>query len=377
MKTVVVLGAGMVGNAIARDLYGQYLVTSVDSDAERLIPLKTHYPIQTLQADLSDPKQIQGIVRSADLVIGALPGHMGFESLKTVIASGKNTVDISFFSEDPFDLDAAAKRKNVTAIVDCGVAPGMSNMILGYHQTSMAVESFECFVGGLPFARNWPYQYKAPFSPIDVLEEYTRPARIVVNGNVVTRPALSEPELVEFGGIGTLEAFNTDGLRTLLKTMSVPDMKEKTLRYPGHIELIRVLRETGFLDKHPVEIDGVQIRPLDLTTRLLFPKWKLGENEPEFTAMKITLRGRKNDRYTEIVYRLFDQSDLVARISSMARTTGYTCTAVARLVLEGRWNRKGIVPPEWIGAVPDCFEGVMAELKGKNIRITVEEPATG
>ncbi len=376
MKTVVVLGAGMVGSAAARDLCGQYDVTTADADAERLALLRAHHPIRTLQADLSDPKRIQDIVRNADLVIGGLPGHMGFGALQQVISCGKNIVDISFFSEDPFELDAIAKKENATAVVDCGVAPGLSNMVLGYLGASMAVKSFECFVGGLPFERLMPYQYKAPFSPIDVLEEYTRPARIVANGNVVTKPALSEPEFVEFDGIGTLEAFNTDGLRTLLKTTPIPDMKEKTLRYPGHIELIRILRETGFLDKHFVEIDGKRIRPLDLTTRLLFPKWKLKENEPEFTAMKITVRGSENGKNKEIVYRLFDQWDPVTKISSMARTTGYTCTAVARLVLEGHWKRKGIVPPEWIGAVPDCFKYVVAELKKRNIHVTVEDRVT-
>ena len=144
------------------------------------------------------------------------------------------------------------RQRGVTAVVDCGVAPGLSNMMLGYHASQGAVSSYRCLVGGLPVKRTWPWQYKAPFSPVDVLEEYTRPARLVEGGCIVTRPALSEPELVDLDPVGTLEAFNTDGLRSLLVTMrQVPDMVEKTLRYPGHIDYIRVLRESGFLGTEP------------------------------------------------------------------------------------------------------------------------------
>lgn len=156
---------------------------------------------------------------------------MGFCTLKTVIECGKDIVDISFFPEDPFKLDQLAKEKKVTAVVDCGVAPGCSNLILGYMASILdVIESFSCYVGGLPRIRTWPYEYKTPFSPSDVIEEYNRPARLVDNGKVVTQPALSEVELIDLPGVGTLEAFNTDGLRTLIRTMKVPCMKEKTMR---------------------------------------------------------------------------------------------------------------------------------------------------
>ena len=272
----------------------------------------------------------------------------------------------------PFALDELAKEHDVTAIVDCGVAPGMSNIILGYHNEKMNVEHFECYVGGLPVVRTLPYEYKAPFSPIDVIAEYTRPARIMENGELVVRPALSEVELLEFEGIGTLEAFNTDGLRTLLKTMPVPNMKEKTMRYPGHARFMNALRDTGFFDENSMEVNGTSVRPIDVTAKLLFPKWKLAKDEEEFTVMRVLIEGKENDKDKKYSYSLFDIFERNSGTSSMARTTGYTCTAVARLVLENQFTMKGICPPEYIGAAEGCFELIMKHFEKRNIDYRVD-----
>ncbi len=368
-KRVVVLGAGMVGSAIAADLCREYQVTAVDADAGRLDRLAGAHPLTVRVADLSDPQRVRSLVAGADLVIGAVPGFMGFQTLRAVLEAGVNVVDISFFGQDPFELDALARAQGVTAVVDAGVAPGLSNMVLGYEATQMSVASFRCLVGGLPARRDWPWQYKAPFSPLDVLEEYTRPARLVEHGALVVKPALSDPELVDIEPVGTLEAFNTDGLRTLLRTMHVPDMVEKTLRYPGHIEYVRVLRESGFLGIEPVQVGEVAVRPIDLTAALLFPLWRLAPGEPEFTVMEITVRGTAQGRPRTVVYRLFDRTDEQTGMSSMARTTGYTCTAIARLVLEGRFARAGICPPEFVAAHEGCFERVVADLRARGVML--------
>jgi saccharopine dehydrogenase-like NADP-dependent oxidoreductase len=375
MKKVVVLGTGMVGSAIAIDLSRQYDVTAADFNENALAPLKKKFQIKTIVTDLSKRAVLQKLVAPYDLVVGAVPGFMGFETVKTVIERGKNIVDISFFVEDPFALDRLAKSHGVTAVVDCGIAPGMCNLLLGYHHARMKVETYECLVGGLPVRRSWPYQYKAPFSPIDVIEEYTRPARYVENGKLVTKAALSEPEHIDFDGIGTLEAFNTDGLRTLLKTMQIPNMREKTLRYPGHIEYMRVLRETGFFSKEPLTFKTISITPLEVTARLLFPHWKLDSDEPEFTIMRVSVKGTDNNKKQNkaYVYELLDRFDEKTKTSSMARTTGYTCAAVATLVLEGAFTQKGIVPPEYIGANEECFRAVLAYQQERNIRYREKE----
>ncbi|MDQ6755724.1 MAG: saccharopine dehydrogenase NADP-binding domain-containing protein, partial [Bacteroidota bacterium] len=234
MLKIAVLGAGMVGSAIAIDLSTAFEVTSIDISEASLQKLQNkNSKIKILKSDLSDHENYRQLLQPFDLVVCAVPGFMGYKTLAAVIKAKKNVVDISFFPENAFELDALAKENNITAIVDCGVAPGMSNLILGYHNERMKIESFECMVGGLPKEKIKPFEYKAPFSPIDVIQEYTRPSRFIENGKQVIKPALTDNELINFETVGTLECFNTDGLRSLLFTMPhIPNMKEKTLRYP-------------------------------------------------------------------------------------------------------------------------------------------------
>jgi lysine 6-dehydrogenase len=366
VKKVIVLGAGMVGGTIAVDLAYNLDVTSVDIDIHKLSKMKNK-KIKTIQCDISNKKRLLNLINDYDLVIGAVPSFMGFKTLKTVIESGKDVVDISFFNEDPFSLDSLAKEKNVTAIVDCGVAPGLSSIILGYHAKRMEVDLFKCFIGGLPYKKTMPFQYKAPFSPADVIEEYMRPARLRENGLEVIKEALSDPEFINVENVGTLEAFNTDGLRTLLRTMKIPTMIEKTLRYPGHREAILVLKQTGFLNQNFIEVDGNKIKPIDLSAKLLFPFWKLEENEPEFTYMQLYIRGKEMGVVKEYVYRMFDSFDDKTKLTSMARTTGYTCNAVADLVLSGQYKRKGISPPEFIGEDENCFREIQTYLAARKV----------
>ncbi|MFM8348192.1 MAG: saccharopine dehydrogenase family protein [Bacteroidota bacterium] len=367
MKKIIVLGAGLVGKVMAIDLASDHDVTSADMSEAALAAVSAH-GVKTVKADLQDTVALKKLIEPFDLVVGAVPGFMGYKTVQVVIEAGKNMADISFFPEDAFGLDELAKKHNVTIVTDCGVAPGMSNIIFGHHHRTMKVEQYECLVGGLPVERTWPYEYKAVFSPIDVIEEYTRPARFVVNGAVVTREALSDTELVRFDGIGTLESWNSDGLRTLIHTMpDVPNMIEKTLRYPGCMEYIRVLRETGFFSADPVEVNGHAVRPIDVTAKLLFPLWKLKPGEEEFTIMRIRIAGTENGKHVQHEYQLLDRTDKTTGTLSMARTTGYTCTAVANLMLEGNFSRKGICPPEYVGADGDNFSRVRNYLAARGV----------
>ncbi len=372
MKNIVVLGAGRVGSAIAIDLSKTYGVTSVDYSEKALNILKK-FPIQTRQTDLSKAENVKKSVEDCDLVISAVPGFMGYEILKAVIEAGKDVVDIAFFPENPFELDELAKKHGVTAVVDAGVAPGMGNIILGYHNAQMKVERYECLVGGLPVVREWPYEYKAVFSPIDVIEEYIRPARYVQNGKLVVREALSDAELVHFDGIGTLESWNSDGLRTLVDTMKIPDMIEKTLRYPGAIEYLRVLRDTGFFSYDEVEVNGQKIRPIDLTAKLLFPKWQLKEGEEDYTVMRIVVEGIEDGKPVKYRYDLLDRYDRETKTISMARTTGYTCTAVANLLLKGMYHKPGINPPEYVGEKEENFLFIKKYLAERKVHYHINE----
>lgn len=367
--TIAVLGAGMVGRAIALDLARQYTVTAFDRDGFNLESLKKENPaIQTAGIDLLLFDEYVHFLSSFDIVVTAVPGFMGYRTLKAVIEAGKNVVDISFFPEDALQLQKLAEEKKVTVITDCGVAPGMSNFIIGRCNEEMKINSFACYVGGLPEERKPPFQYKAPFSPVDVIQEYIRPARLVENGSIVTKPALSDRELMHFEEIGELEAFNTDGLRSLVFTMkNIPDMKEKTLRYPGHLDLVLALKQSGFFETTPVRIDDTEIIPLEFTSKMLVNEWKLDPGEEEFTVMKVIVQGEKNDKPVTIEYNLLDRYDKATKTSSMARTTGYTCAAAVNLIAKAMFDEKGIFPPELVGRKKSCFDFVINYLKERNV----------
>jgi len=349
MQKITVLGAGRVGSAISKDLSKDYEVKSCDMSRKNLQLLES-YGIETQICDFTQLSDIDNVVKDADIVVSAVPGFLGFEILKRIIENKKKVVDIAFFAEDPFLLDNLAKENGVTVVVDSGVAPGMGNIILGHHHANMKVDSYECLVGGLPMVRTWPYEYKAVFSPIDVIEEYIRPARYVQNSQLIEKEALSDTELLEFDGVGTLESWNSDGLRSLIKTMpDIPNMIEKTLRYPGNVEYLKVLRASGFFSYDEIEVKGHKIRPIDLTSKLLFPLWQLKKGEEDFTIMRIIVEGEENGEKQFYRYDLFDKYNHETELISMARTTGYTCTAVVNLLLKEKFTRKGICPPEYVG----------------------------
>jgi lysine 6-dehydrogenase len=367
--TIAVLGAGMVGRAIALDLAKDYKVSAFDLNKDNLLLLKDRNPgIETAAADLSNYSLYKELLSPFDLVVTAVPGLIGFHTLEAVINAGKNVVDISFFPENVLQLDTLAKDRNVTVITDCGVAPGMSNFIIGRYNEEMKISSFECYVGGLPKERKPPFQYKAPFSPVDVIQEYIRPARMVEAGTIVIKDALSDREIISFPELGNLEAFNTDGLRSLTETMAhIPDMKEKTLRYPGHIDLIIALKQAGFFNTDPLRINDTDITPLEFTSRLLVNEWKLGPEEEEFTVMKVIMKGVKNGRPASVEYNLLDRYDKASKLSSMARTTGYTCTAAVNLILKRLFREKGVFPPELIGKDKKCFDFLLEYLAQRKV----------
>lgn len=370
MSKIIVLGAGMVGSAIAIDLAKKHQVTLSDISLDTLNTVKNKgAELSIVRVDVTDSSELQKTITPFDLVICAVPGFLGFNTLKNIIEAGKNVVDISFFPENSFDLAQLAREKNVTAIVDCGVAPGMDNIILGYYNEKLKLSHFECLVGGLPQIKKWPFCYKAPFSPIDVIEEYTRPARYVENGKTIVREPLTDCEYVSFDKVGTLESFNTDGLRSIIYTMPhIPNMKEKTLRYPGHVEYIKVLKESGFFNTEKLDINGIEISPLDFTSKILMNEWKLNPSEKEFTVMRISLKGENSEGKTEeVIYNLYDEYSEETQTSSMARTTGYTAAAAANMFLEGLFTEKGVFPPELIGKHKVCFDYFLNYLAARDI----------
>lgn len=370
MSKIIVLGAGMVGSAMAIDLAKNHNVTIADCNKKALYnALKKCGDLNSIILDVVNGQNLKKAIQPFDIVVCAVPGFLGFATLKNIIEAGKDVVDISFFPEDALTLNALAIKHNVTAIVDCGVAPGFGNLVLGYYNEKLALTDFECLVGGLPKVKKWPFNYKAPFSPVDVIEEYTRPARYIENGHLVIKDALSDCELVHFDTVGTLESFNSDGLRSIIQTMQhIKNMKEKTLRYPGHVAYIKVLKESGFFSEEKITVQGKKIVPLAITSAILFNEWKLNSTDEELTVMRITLKGfTKNNKPTTVVYNLFDEYCNATNTSSMARTTGYTATAATQLIINKLFTEKGVFPPELVGKHKHCFNFIEAYLKERNV----------
>ncbi|MBL4771191.1 MAG: saccharopine dehydrogenase NADP-binding domain-containing protein [Planctomycetes bacterium] len=376
-KKAVVLGAGMVGTLMAKDLAsgGEFKVTLADRSEAALAKAKAYLgpdvPIETATCDLSDPAALKTLAESADVVLGALSSHLGYSALQTLAQVGTPYCDISFMAENAMDWNDLAREHGTVCVVDCGVAPGMSNLLTGAGVSMLdRADEVEIYVGGLPKNRTWPFEYKAGFAPSDVIEEYTRPSRIVEHGQVVVREALTEPELMEFDGIGTLEAFNTDGLRSLIETLDVPHMKEKTLRYPGHIELMRVFRATGLFQKETIEVDGQQVSPLALTQALLFPKWTFEEGEEDLTVMRIIVRGEENGKPKTYRWDLYEPYSKEERATSMSRTTALPCTIMARMLVDGTFKQPGVHPPELLGSNKVIVDRMLGELAERGITYT-------
>lgn len=374
---ITVLGAGLVGGPMALDLAKDgYQIILVDNNAERLAQFSHVGNIKPVQLNLLEAESVKDAIKDADFVLSAVPGFMGFQTLKTIIEAGKNVVDIAFFPENLFDLNDLAVEKGVIAISDMGVAPGMSNMLTGYVDSIMdQTEKVVIYVGGLPKVRTWPFEYKAVFSPVDVIEEYTRPARYVDHGELVVKEPLTDPEYLNFPEVGTLEAFNSDGLRSIIDTIKAPFMIEKTLRYPGHIDKIKVLKEAGFFSDVPMMLKDVEIRPIDFTTKILLPNWKLNKNEEDFTIMRVIVEGYKDQKHLKYQYDLYDVYSHETGVHSMARTTGYAATVALRMLINNLYKRKGVSAPEQVGQCQGCLSFMLMGLRerGVNYRETITE----
>jgi len=382
MTRVTVLGAGLVGSLIARTLAddGRFEVLICDRSEDALGAFAGLPRVAAARLDFARGASIAAAVASADVVVGAVPGFLGHAMLRTVIEAGRPVADISFAPEDPLALDGLAKEKGVPAIVDCGVSPGLSNLACGRAAGRLdVVDSIVISVGGLPFRRVPPWEYRIVFSATDVIEEYTRPARLVEDGRIVTKPALSEVTRFDLPGVGTLEAFLTDGLRTVLSTVKARNLREQTLRWPGHAEKMRLLRDSGFLGNIPIEAGGTRVAPRAVAEALLFSMWKRPEGEEEFTVLRVETRGSRAGRPVRLVHDLFDRTDVRTGATSMARTTGFPCVIAALLLASGAFREAGVFPLELLGGRPDLFAAFVEGLAARGVAFseTEEDPWQG
>ena len=363
---IAVIGTGMVGRLIAVELSKNHQVYAIDNNSENLNLLSKYNPkIITKEIDILKQDFLADL--NADLIVNCVPGFMGFDTSKKILKE-KTCVDISFMPEDCYELEDYANKAKTALYPDAGVAPGLSNIIVGNLISNYDIDEIKIMVGGLPKEKNPPWNYKAPFSPIDVIEEYTRPARIKENGQTKTVKALTGKIDFEVEEIGKLEAFLTDGLRTLLDselTSDIPTLLEYTIRYPGHSSMISELIDSGKLENTTISHNGKIVNQRDITTKKLFKEWKLADVDKEFTLLIITAKTMDSKEVSCVVYDEWKNG-----WSSMSRTTGLTACAIVNLILEKGIKNRGIIPPEQLGSNQDYFNYIINYLKEKEISIS-------
>lgn len=370
MKAVQI-GAGLVGSIIADDMSRFFDVTLADLSQSALLAATVGNPeIKTAICSCIDEAALSEIIKDADIVTAGVPGKFGKKMMETVIRSGKNMSDISFMPEDFEELDGLAKEYGVTVVPDMGVAPGMSNFLVGRGAALLdEVENAVIYVGGIPHKPVPPFNYQITWSAADVIEEYTRPARYVRDYKPTVCEAMGKLYEKEFPKAGSLETFITDGLRSLVKNIKAKNMEERTMRWPGHVAQMRLLSEMGLFDEGKRLLGGVEVVPRDIACDLLFPMWKMEpeKGDRDLTIMQVEVSGYKGRDFVTYTWDLWDIFDEKTWRNSMGRCTGFTCSIIAQAIVKGLIKEKGVIAPEKLAASNELYDFVMAEQRSRGI----------
>lgn len=374
---VLIIGCGNIGSVSAQDLVKSVPSTEIvvaDKNEKRAKDVAEKIEKDNVSwtgLDTSNHGELVNTLKGFDLAMGFLPGKLGYGLCKACIDAGKDLVDVSYMAENPMTLNASAAKAGVTIVPDCGLAPGISNVLVGHAVGKLdEVKAVHVMVGGLPEKPVPPLGYTITWSPESLIDEYTRKVVIVKKGRKVEIEALSGVEAITFPKVGELEAFYTDGLRTLLYTMeNVEEMWEKTLRYLGHAEKIKAFQTLGFFDEKKINVEGVNVSPRKLTVKLIGEKlWK--PEVKDIVVLKVEVVGVENGKKTSYSYHLLDNYDKKQGITAMARTTAYPASIVAQLMLKKAVKEKGVVPPEKIGMDKKLFSQFSDGLRKRGIKVS-------
>jgi lysine 6-dehydrogenase len=369
MKAIV-MGSGKIGSVMARDFAesvegSEVVLADMRGERAKIAASKVE-GASWVALNTSDSQELMKVFRGFDLVLGALPGDYGYRVLKAAVEAEVNVVDVSFTPENPLELDGVARGAGITIIPDCGVAPGLSSILVGYAASKLDhAREAHIMVGGIPETPVPPLGYTITWSAEGLIDEYVRDVRIVDDSRVVKVPALSGLEEIEFPGVGRLEAFYTDGLRTLVQSLpGVKSMWEKTLRYPGHVEKVKLLRELGFFDDEPVIVEGERVPPRLMTARILERSLRKPD-VGDLLAMTVEVGGEE----AGYKYYILDRFDREKGVTAMARTTAYTASIVAGMLAEGTIDERGVVPPERLGMNEAITRGLLSELMARGVKV--------
>jgi lysine 6-dehydrogenase len=375
---MLVLGAGLQGCACAYDLLQHDDVTEVrlaDIHLGHLPDFLAPYSGPRLiptPLDVRDRDAVTGAMRDCDAVMSAIPYYFNYEIARSAVDAGIHCCDLGGNTEIVFkqkQLDAAAKQKNITIVPDCGLAPGMVNILAEYGIAQLdTVDSVKIFVGGLPQHPEPPLNYMLVYSLEGALDYYTTLSWVLRNGKRTQVNALSEREPVDFDKpLGTLEAFHTaGGLSTMAFRYEnrIPTMEYKTLRYPGHAELMESIRSMGLLDLEPLDVKGTKVVPRDVFIAAVQPKLTKPKGR-DLVALRVVVRGAKGGRPATKSFELVDRYDEVHGVSAMMRTTGYSLAITALMQVRGEVKPAGVHTPD------ECIPAAryIAELRKRGIDI--------
>ncbi|MED3661136.1 saccharopine dehydrogenase family protein [Ureibacillus terrenus] len=358
---VVVLGAGLMGKEVARDLDNSDKVEKVflaDLDlaiATEFIQEANLQKTEAVQCDAENEEQLREVIAKGDVCVNALFYKYNEQVAKAAIDVGVHAVDlgghIGNITENVLKLHEQAKEKNVTIIPDLGLAPGMINILVGYGASKLdKVDSIQLYVGGIPVKPEPPLNYTRVFSLEGVFDHYTQPSKIIRDGQLVEVDSLSGLEPIYFEQFGTLEAFYTSGgTSTLYKTFpNVKTLEYKTVRYKGHAEQFRLLRELGFFDQdNVVEVDGVKVKVRDVVREALKKKLYLGKKQ-DAVVLRAIIVGEKSGEQVTYEYETIIKREEDSDVTAMAKATAGTVASVAIMIGDGTISKRGVYPPETI-----------------------------
>ncbi|MFL5502976.1 MAG: saccharopine dehydrogenase family protein [Gemmatimonadaceae bacterium] len=356
---MLVLGAGLQGSACAYDLLKNPDVKEVrlaDLHTGHLEPFLAPFSGDRLiftTLDVRDREATLALMRQCDAVMSAIPYYFNYDLAALAVEAGVHFSDLGGNTEIVFKqktLDAAAKKKNITVIPDCGLAPGMVNILAEHAIRQLdSVDAVRIFVGGLPQHPQPPLNYQIVYSLEGVLDYYTTLSWVLRNGKRTQVAALSEIEPVEFGGsLGTLEGFHTaGGLSTMAFRYEgkIPTMEYKTLRYPGHARIMEAIRDLGLLDLKPVDVKGVKVVPRDLVVAAMGPRLTKPDAH-DLVAMRVFAEGTKDGKPKRVGWEMVDRYDDENGISAMERSTGYSLSITGQMQARGEIGKTGVFTPD-------------------------------
>ena len=363
MARVSVIGLGRIGLRLAWELVDMgHEVVGVDANTTAADRAERLLGIETRVVDVTRTEGVKAAVRGVDAAAVALPGRVGYRALRAIAGLGVDAVDVSFSPWDPYEsVDPPARNTGATIVVDAGVAPGLSNLLVGLLARRLSAREARILVGGVSGDPDAPLGLSATWSVEDLVDEYLRKARAIIDGRLVEVDPLSRTIEVDVPGVGRMEAIPTDGLRTMLRNLRrMRRLEEYTLRWPGHVRVFKEMLHLGLLDDRPVTVGGCSVSPRSLLSRML--EYRLA-SRPDLLVLVVEARGERGSAHFISVSR-YDGG-----WSAMARATAGFQAAVTNLLVRGRIRGPGVIAPEELAPVDGVAEAVLGHLEGRGIPV--------